>query len=94
MSKWINTFPTPNEEKSFWWFYGWPFGGTDQSTLEDEPSLLFVEVWKVKGGTCGSSNGHFMYQKESLGVWQEFKGIETPTVQEVRKMIIARVEKK
>jgi hypothetical protein len=93
MDKWINTFPTPKDEKSFWWFYGWPFGGTDKSTLTEGPSLLFVEIWNVKGGCCGTTNGHFMYEKESLGVWQEFEGIDTPSLKELDHMLPPEVEK-
>ncbi len=87
MDKWINTFPTPHIDKSFWWFYGWPFGGIDKSTLTDEPSLLFVEIWNAGGGIFGSANGHFMYRLESLGVWKEFAGIETPTAEELKTML-------
>lgn len=88
MSKWIAKFPTPNKEETKWWFYGWAFGKLDPTYIDREsPELIIVSCTKVETGYVFIGNGHFIYESEAVGVFKVYKSIDTPNVDELKKMI-------
>lgn len=88
ISKWSKEFPTPKKRTSYW-FYGWAFGlmGLCDTSVED-PKLIIVDVRRTANdGHLYIGDGHFIHEKEAIGVWKKFEGIETPSVDELRKIV-------
>ena len=92
MDKWTATVPTPEitviGDSKRYWFFGWAFGKLDPSYLENElPSLIMVDVIKTNRQYTYIADGNFMYPNQLLGIFKEYKAIDTPTVDELMEMI-------
>ena len=86
MKKWTKDFP---KNKGMFWFYGWERGliGSCETSVE-EPKLILVKCRKTaNGANIHIGNGQFIFPEEATGVWKEFEGIETPKVEELRKIV-------
>ncbi len=56
-------------------------------TKTEKPKLVVVRASKTSSGSLTYiGDGHFVYKSEAIGVWKDFEGIDTPSIEELNKM--------
>ena len=88
-NEWTTELPTPKIETRYW-FYGWTHGKIGADYQDKLPRLILLECIPLKGkqeGCTYIASGHFFYDSEAIGLFKKFDGVDTPSIDEFKKMI-------
>lgn len=87
--KWTTELPTP-KERTRYWFYGWAHGKLGVQYQEDAPELMLLDaipLSKPQKGCSYIADGNFFYDSEAIGIFKKFEGVDTPSINEFKKMV-------